>query len=77
MKIANFQAISQHGYWFVMGDIQNVLTHTSQAIAAVFDDECFGGSYMKMMCEMQGMNPIWRIISGNAQENDAGEGAQR
>eukprot|EP00081_Caenorhabditis_elegans_P008331 NP_001293508.1 Uncharacterized protein CELE_F10G7.10 [Caenorhabditis elegans] len=77
MTMANNAAISQHGYWFVMGDIQNVLTHTSQAIAAVFDDECFGGSYMKMMCEMQGMNPIWRIISGNAQENDAGEGAQR
>ncbi|EFP11573.1 hypothetical protein CRE_28905 [Caenorhabditis remanei] len=77
MTMLKNAAISQHGYWFVMGDIQNVLTHTSLAVDSVFDVECFGGSYMRMMCEMQGMNPIWRIISGNALEHDAGEEVQR
>uniref|UniRef100_A0A1I7T3R1 E3 ubiquitin-protein ligase n=1 Tax=Caenorhabditis tropicalis TaxID=1561998 RepID=A0A1I7T3R1_9PELO len=77
MTMANNAAISYHGYWFVMGDIQNVLTHTPLAVDAVFDEACFGGSYMRMMCQMQGMNPMWRIISGDAQPHDQGEEVQR
>ncbi|EGT47610.1 hypothetical protein CAEBREN_06268 [Caenorhabditis brenneri] len=77
MTMVKNAALNHHGYWFVMGDIQNVLTHTAIAVDSVFDDACFGGSYMRMMCQMQGMNPIWRIISGNAQEHDLGEEVQR
>ncbi|PIC44874.1 hypothetical protein B9Z55_005090 [Caenorhabditis nigoni] len=76
MTMAKNAAISQHGYWFVMGDIQNVLTHTNLAVDSISDEECFGGAYMRMMCEMQGMNPQWRIISGNAQERDGEEEVQ-
>uniref|UniRef100_A0A8R1EB56 E3 ubiquitin-protein ligase n=1 Tax=Caenorhabditis japonica TaxID=281687 RepID=A0A8R1EB56_CAEJA len=77
MTMRENAAISQHGYWFVMGDIQNVLTHPDLAVESVLDDHCFGGSYMQMMCQMQGMNTIWRVIGGNALEMDGGEEVQR
>ncbi|CAI2335010.1 unnamed protein product [Caenorhabditis sp. 36 PRJEB53466] len=77
MKMSGNTAVSQHGYWFVMGDIQNVLTHTALAVGAVLDDECFGKSYMKGMCQMQGMNHLERIVEGDANERDIGEEVQR
>ncbi|KAK6738147.1 hypothetical protein RB195_020325 [Necator americanus] len=67
----------QHGYWFVMGDIQNLLAHSSLAISTVLHPTAFSHTYIVLLNRMQGMNVNWRIIRGEHRENDNTDLVQR
>ncbi|VDN29460.1 unnamed protein product [Cylicostephanus goldi] len=69
--------MTQHGYWFVMGDIQNLLAHPSLAISTVLHPTAFSDTYTTLLNRMQGMNVNWRIVRGEHRENDNTELVQR
>ncbi|XGW09522.1 hypothetical protein V3C99_011646 [Haemonchus contortus] len=69
--------MTQHGYWFVMGDMQNLLAHSSLAINTVLHPTAFSYTYVKLLKRMQGMNVNWRIIRGEHRENDNTDLVQR
>uniref|UniRef100_A0A1I7X2E1 E3 ubiquitin-protein ligase n=1 Tax=Heterorhabditis bacteriophora TaxID=37862 RepID=A0A1I7X2E1_HETBA len=75
--LENNAVISQHGYWFVMGDMQNLLTHFSLAVSTVLHQSAFVHTYVNLLCRMQGMNMNWRIVRGEHRENDASEPVHR
>ncbi|VDM52104.1 unnamed protein product [Angiostrongylus costaricensis] len=69
--------MNQHGYWFVMGDLQNLLAHSSVAIDTVLHPTAFSCTYVNLLNRMQGMNVNWRIIRGEHRENDNADLVQR
>ncbi|CAD6197729.1 unnamed protein product [Caenorhabditis auriculariae] len=77
MNIEQNASLSQHGYWFVMGDMQNLLSHASIAVDTVLHPVAFCETYTNLLCRMQGMNQSWRIISGHHREHDVSEPVQK
>ncbi|PAV85098.1 hypothetical protein WR25_04516 isoform B [Diploscapter pachys] len=66
--------ISSHGYWFIMGDMQNLLSHYSLSVATILHPTAFSNTYVNIIKKMQenifyrnwrirfsGMHQIWRI----------------
>ncbi|KAE9418399.1 hypothetical protein Angca_009622 [Angiostrongylus cantonensis] len=77
MVIEKNATMTQHGYWFVMGDLQNLLAHSSVAIDTVLHPTAFSCTYVNLLNRMQGMNVNWRIIRGEHRENDNADLVQR
>uniref|UniRef100_A0A8L8Q1A5 E3 ubiquitin-protein ligase n=1 Tax=Heligmosomoides polygyrus TaxID=6339 RepID=A0A8L8Q1A5_HELPZ len=71
------RTMTQHGYWFVMGDMQNLLAHPSLAINTVLHPTAFSNTYVTLLNKMQGMNMNWRIVRGEHRENDNTDLVQR
>ncbi|KAJ1354208.1 hypothetical protein KIN20_011086 [Parelaphostrongylus tenuis] len=77
MLIERNATMTQHGYWFVMGDLQNLLAHSSVAIDTVLHPTAFSVTYVNLLNRMQGMNVNWRIVRGEHRENDNADLVQR
>ncbi|CAB3411128.1 unnamed protein product [Caenorhabditis bovis] len=69
--------IQFHGYWFVMGDMQNLLSHPSIAVRAILDKKTFEDSYVKLLLSMQGMHQVWRIVLGEHVPHDTSDPVQK
>ncbi|KJH47889.1 putative zinc finger in N-recognin [Dictyocaulus viviparus] len=87
MLLERNATMTQHGYWFVMGDLQNLLAHSSLAIDTVLHPTAFSSAYVMLLNRMQGchvlkylslgMNVNWRIVRGEHRENDNADLVQR
>lgn len=77
MVLEKNATMTQHGYWFVMGDMQNLLAHPSLAINTVLHPTAFSNTYVTLLNKMQGMNMNWRIVRGEHRENDNTDLVQR
>ncbi|WKX95204.1 hypothetical protein Q1695_012008 [Nippostrongylus brasiliensis] len=77
MLLEKNASMTQHGYWFVMGDMQNLLAHASLAIDTVLHPTAFSYTYVTLLKRMQGMNVNWRIVRGEHRENDNADLVQR
>ncbi|KAK6049420.1 hypothetical protein COOONC_13073 [Cooperia oncophora] len=55
MYLERNATMTQHGYWFVMGDMQNLLAHSSLAINTVLHPTAFSHTYVTLLKRMQAM----------------------
>ncbi|CAJ0963192.1 unnamed protein product, partial [Mesorhabditis belari] len=69
--------LATHGYWFVMGDLHNLLSHYAVAARMVAYQQVFRDYFVQHICIMQGMHQCFRIVTGDHREIEHAEVYQR
>ncbi|GMT14228.1 hypothetical protein PFISCL1PPCAC_5525, partial [Pristionchus fissidentatus] len=76
IDVEKSKVIRNHGYWFAMGDTQNLLSHP-EVVVKMCRDETTMEIYFRVVEKMQCMDSISRIVTGDHLHNDIAEDHQR